>query len=155
MDDLPQSHLSLLTSRPKTREDKRIQALLARYGYLVKSDGGYKIFTPLLNEFLRKYADKIPHQKAEPAYSIDQELLELSKSQRAVLSYLRAHPGEIVSRDALAQLLWGEHWADRYSDWAIDQLMSTLRERLTSIRFSGKIVTKKGEGLIYLPNKVQ
>lgn len=149
--DLPQSYFHMLTSSPKTRNDKLIQALLARYGYLVKSDGSYKVFTPLLDEFLRKYADKIPHQKTEQTYSIDQELLELSKSQRAVLSYLKGKPGELVTRDSLAQLLWGDNWADRYSDWAIDQLLSVLRERLDKFHFKGKIVTKKGEGIIFLP----
>lgn len=149
--DLPQHYLRILSSEAKSKQDKVIQAFLVRYGYLVKIDVEYKVFTPLVAEFLSAYVDKIPHQKPEGPYAVDQELLELSKSQRAVLSYLRAHPGEIVSRDALAQLLWGEGWADRYSDWAIDQLLSVLRDKLTKFRIKGKIVTKKGEGIIFLP----
>ena len=149
--DLPQSYLPMLTSRPKTREDKLIHALLVRYGYVVKHNGGYQAFTPLLDEFIRTYAQKIPNPKIERTDAADQELLELTKSQRTVLSYLKTKPGELVTRDALAQLLWGENWADRYSDWAIDQLLSVLREKLVKLRFKGKIVTKKGEGIIYLP----
>lgn len=150
VNDLPPHYLQMLSSEAKSKQDKVIQAFLVRYGYLAKSNGDYHVFTPLIVEFLRTYVDKIPHQKAERAHTVDQELLELSKSQRAVLSYLGAHPGEIVSRDALAELLWGDGWADRYSDWAIDQLLSVLRGRLTKMRSKERIVTKKGEGIIFL-----
>lgn len=149
--DLPKPYLQVLTSNHKSEKDKLILSLLVRYGYAVKTNDNYKTFTPLLDEFIHKYADKIPHYSIEQTDIKNHELLALSKSQRILLSYLRTHPGEIVTRDALAQLLWGDNWADRYSDWALDQLLSVLRERLTKFRIKGKIVTKKGEGIIFLP----
>lgn len=148
--DLPKEYIRVMLSGTKRKGDELIRHILVRYGYLVKK-GGYTVFSPLFLEYMNKFVDKMPHSPLETYTQINQMDLQLTKSQRKVLAYLREHPGEIVSRDTLAQVLWGENWADKYSDWAIDQLLSVLRERLTKLRFTGKIVTKKGEGIIFLP----
>ena len=103
----------------------------------------------MLIDFLQHYAQKSPQHLNTKAKHADETLLNFTKSQRSVFEYLRAHPGELVSKDTLAQVLWGNDWADKYSDWAIDQLLSTLREKLTSLKHKEKIITKKGEGIIF------
>lgn len=52
-----------------------------------------------------------------------------------------------LSRDAVADILWGKQALDKYSDWAIDQLFSRLRKKLDSVGIGGdKIQTLKGKG---------
>lgn len=149
--DLPERYIQVLLHGKKEKCDDLIENLLLRYGYL-KQEGKRTIpFSNLFVPFIETYAGKTIPPPKKKEFMSDQVLLQLTKSQRTVFSYLREHPGEIIPRDTIANLLWGDDWADKYSDWAIDQLFSTLREKLLTIRHSGKIITKKGEGLIYLP----
>lgn len=52
----------------------------------------------------------------------------------------------IISRDEIAHYIWGEDYLDKYSDWAIDQLMHRLRGKLQISEAPYRIHTKKGEG---------
>ncbi len=103
-----------------------------RYGYMTAKG----MFTPLIRS---ENTDE------------NNLILAFTKSQRSVFSYLQAHPGELVSKDTIAQVLWGESWTEKYSDWAIDQTMSSLRGALRRMRHKGKIITKKGEGMVFVP----
>ena len=78
-------------------------------------------------------------------------MLVLSSIQRKVIDYLETHAGVIIAKDVLAKIIWGETWQDKYSDWAIDQFISTFRDKLPIVRKSAKLITKKGEGYIYIP----
>lgn len=149
--DLPESYIRVILHGAKRKGDDLVQDLLLRYGYVKKSKTNIVPFSPLFARYLREYTGKTLQGARQKQLKVDQILLRLSKFQRTVLNYLREHPGEIISKDTIAQLLWGDNWQDKYSAWAIDQFISTLREKLVSIHDSGKIVTKKGEGLIYLP----
>lgn len=121
-------------------EDMPDDIMVTRYGY--------SSLDPFLQKFRHVYKTHGP--KPMQPKSIDPYLLHFSKSQRKVIEYLKEHTGALVTKDDLAKILWGEDWADRYSDWAIDQLISTLREKLAAAKHDGRIVTKKGEGIIFL-----
>lgn len=149
--DLPEPYIRVMVHGKKRKEDELIENLLLRYGYKKNERNKVVPFTPLLVTYIQKYYRKTPLLHEQSSQRNEQIVLRLSKSQRLVFAYLCEHPGEIVSKDSIAKLLWGDNWEDKYSAWAIDQLISALREKLVTIRNSGKIVTKKGEGLIYLP----
>ncbi|MBI5613654.1 helix-turn-helix domain-containing protein [Candidatus Gottesmanbacteria bacterium] len=121
---------------------------LLRYGYLSSHGNKLVPFTPLLSTYLEmRKRHPLNQQASIGTHSL---LLNLTISQRKVLEYMELHPGELVTKDDVAKVLWGESWADRYSDWAIDQLISTLRDKMVKIKHKGKIVTKKGEGIIFI-----
>ncbi len=144
--DLPEKYKQVLLTTERKPESYLIYDRLVRYGYLKKSE----VFTPLLTEYLVKYDQKTFSRENSQAPLIDSKILLFTKSQRKIFAYLQSHAGQLVTKDDIAKILWGENWADRYSAWAIDQLISTLREKMSANKESGKIVTKKGEGLIYL-----
>ncbi|MEK7592257.1 MAG: winged helix-turn-helix domain-containing protein, partial [Patescibacteria group bacterium] len=130
-----------------------LDVVLLRYGYIKKEEFSYIPFTPLLGEYLQVYEGKSEIPKARKKhFKPDEILLLFSKSQRMILELLKSREGEIVSRDDIAKALWGEGWEDRYSDWAIDQLLSSIREKMGSSRMDGQIITKKGEGIIFIPS---
>lgn len=124
------------------------------FGYFIADKTSYRLFSPIFDDFLNIYPTKGPKLK-EPHTLPNAELLHLTKSQRTLLAYLEGRSGELVTKDDIAKALWGDAWADRYSDWAIDQLLSTLRKKMSTIKHDGTIVTKKGEGIAFLPGKVQ
>ena len=152
--DIPESIREMAKKHRLSRTDSAMQPF-HHFGYLVVADKtSYRLFSSLLDDFLNIYSKQGPKLKETPIMP-NVELLHLTKSQRALLAYLEGRSGELVTKDDIAKVLWGEAWADRYSDWAIDQLVSTLREKMSSIKHDGKIMTKKGEGIIFLPKKVQ
>ncbi len=151
--DLPAEYQRVLLDANEKKTNTSIRDFLLRYGYLRKRNDLFEIFTPLLETFLKQYGSQLSAQPFAGPTDVQKKLLALTFSQRKVFDHLSAHPGELVTRDALAQVLWGDGWADRYSDWAIDQLLSDLRDNLPKIGKPGKIVTKKGEGIIYVSAK--
>lgn len=150
--DLTDQAKSLLLGKRLSKIDPFLVYHLECYGYGIRKAGKLIPFTLLLVDFIKNYATRSPKKIQDPAMSVDTMILNFTKSQRNILEYLQVYPGELISKDRLAQVLWGEQWADRYSDWAIDQLLSTLREKLARLKLPGKIMTKKGEGIIFVPS---
>ncbi|MBM3209246.1 winged helix-turn-helix domain-containing protein [Candidatus Shapirobacteria bacterium] len=44
----------------------------------------------------------------------------------------------VISRDEIAEILWGKESYDKYSDWSIDQMISQLRKKLNQLGISPK-----------------
>lgn len=128
--DLPAERMQALQ---RQELDFTERALLERFGY-IDPDG--KLFHPLL-------APLIP--KRQPL-----RLSTLSITEERVLAYLRAHAGETIAREDIARIVWGEEeWEDKYSDWAIGQLIYRLRKKMSYSAPSGTIETRKGRGFSY------
>ena len=149
--DLPEPFVKALLNPKGSADKNQYLESLVRYGYLKKHSPSYRNFSPLLEEYLKKHIRSIPHTLEKS--NTDKVILHFSKSQRKVLKHLKQNSGKIVTKDDIAQVIWGKNWEDRYSDWAIDQLMHTLREKMTTSQIPGKIITKKGEGVILVTQK--
>ncbi|MDP1722740.1 MAG: winged helix-turn-helix domain-containing protein [Candidatus Gottesmanbacteria bacterium] len=68
-----------------------------------------------------------------------------------ILKVLLSMPGQIVSRDMLAKALWNDEWEKHYSDWALDQALRRLREKLRRVGLIKPLFqTVKGKG-VYVP----
>lgn len=147
--DLSIKAQEVLLGKRSPTDSPMVTYFLTRYRYAGTIGKKLVPFTALVTEYLQKYQFQTPKVTREKKVTVDSMLLNFTKSQRNVLEYLTVHAGELVTKDALAQVLWGDSWADRYSDWAIDQLISTLREKMAATKYEGNIVTKKGEGIIF------
>lgn len=49
-----------------------------------------------------------------------------------------------LSREEIAEILWGKNWQNKYSDWAIDKAISRLRKQIKSPEY--RIITVKNLG---------
>lgn len=128
--DLPENLLLCLQGKSDNVLDK---IFLEKFGYIVNG----KIFNPLLIPLL-------PHEYAS-------NTILFSKTERAVLEYLEAHPDVLISREEIAKVVWGEEdWEEKYSEWALGQLMYRLRKKMQQRSTTFSIETKKGEGFILL-----
>lgn len=110
-----------------------VTSRLTDFGYL---NNNGKIFSPLV--------EKILYEK--PPISVKKE--DLTPSQQAIYRLLQEAKGNVVNRDSLASALWSEAWNDKYSDWAIDQAIYSLRQRLLELGSPEKIEAKKGQGFL-------
>lgn len=55
---------------------------------------------------------------------------QLTAQQKLIFDYLFNHLDQIITRDEVAQVIWGRAWNKKYSDWAIDKSLSNLRKKL-------------------------
>ena len=65
-----------------------------------------------------------------------------------VFSLLSSMEGAIVTKEEIANEIWGDAWEEKYSNWAIDKLISTLRKRLKQENYPKTITSVKGRGFI-------
>lgn len=71
------------------------------------------------------------------------DVAQLTAQERTLFDYLKSNE-DISSRDDIAQTMWGSNWLDKYSDWAIDKLVSKLKSKLIYSKY--KILTFRGRG---------
>jgi OmpR family two-component system bacitracin resistance response regulator BceR len=70
-----------------------------------------------------------------------------SRKEYNVLKLLLEQKEKIVSRDAVGATLWPINTEKHYSDWAIDQLIARLRQRLTELSLPPKMIQSvRGKG---------
>ncbi len=67
--------------------------------------------------------------------------------QRKILKVLIEHKNDVVQRDQLLEMIWGDKSA---SDWAFDSQINRLRKRLNELGLkSVRLQTRRGRGLIW------
>lgn len=74
----------------------------------------------------------------------------LSRKERSFMLLMLTSLKKIVARDKAAQIIWGENWEEKYSDWAIDRLVHRIRKKLKALRIDEKLLkTVKKKGFIF------
>lgn len=124
--------VALVNNLPLKVEDIPERLLELR---LIKKNQKLKLFSPLFSLFVeakRKGLKKITLDEQTGQVLINglptREKLTLQEYH--LLSAFLEKPGFIYSRDDIADILWGKESYDKYSDWAIDQIISRLRKTL-------------------------
>ncbi len=118
-----------------------ISDYLLKTGLIYKTEKSIKVFSPLFESFIRD-------QKNEnPVLTIDEKTGEILvnglppkekitlNEHRLLTSFLQSH-NEIISRDKVAEILWGKNYFQKYSDWTIDQMISLLRKKMDKLGIS-------------------
>ncbi len=113
------------------KRDNKNEALI-HLGFL--RDG--KVFSTLLDAYLKR----------KNTNTLD--INNFTKIELLVFNFLKGNTNKLIEREKLAEFIWEEDWQDKYSDWAIDQIIFRLRSKLRKAKASFKIVTKKGQGFI-------
>lgn len=135
-----------------TSSEKSSELFLVKTGWL-KQEGKFKKFSiPILEAFLRDEILKVDLVVESDHIYFNKVLIDsyFSKKERSVLKIVLNRTGEIVEREEIARSLWGDQWESKYSDWAVDQLVSRLRKRLKSLGIQKESLrTIRGRGLKY------
>lgn len=127
--ELTNDERKLLTGKIANKDSKK----LVRYGFLNKIG---KPFSQILVEVIRSRVNKTLN------------LSNLTNTQEKIWEVLSINKGKMVTRDQIAESMWKESWEEKYSDWAIDQAIYSLRQRTLELGVSVEIETKKGKGFI-------
>lgn len=134
---------------------------LIKTGVIKEENGKKKLFSPLLEIYIKSKIDKkdtveIPvpkglyiDPKTKTIY-IDSKTLkkEPTPNEYKILQLLYKNKGKIVTREELAETLWGQKSIEKYSDWAIDRTLSRIRKKISDKASNPRFIeTIKGRGL--------
>lgn len=114
----------------------------------------YKVFGTLFEEFIK---NKLP--KHTLTYNVETKKLyygqvscedKFTYQEFKLLVYFVTHENELITRDQVADAIWGRLSHDKYSDWSIDKTISILRKKLDVLGFpSEQLVTLKKRGFSF------
>ena len=141
-----------LISEPFVLQDGDIiQVALAQQFVYLSSDATLPLEAPLSQP---EALSQLPHnlrldKRSRRVWVGNEEILPpLSVSQFQLLELLYDNQGEVVSRDALVKVVWGEDQAVGVSEQALDALIRRLRDRLASADPDhAYLVTVRGHGV--------
>ncbi len=139
--------------------DEETNALLALGIIRTSPEGYYQLFCQLFRDAVLKRAlPEVLVDEKQTRLSFDENTRaitfngksiedQFTRQEYEILAYFLQEPDKIHSRDVLAEKLWGKESYEKYSDWAIDQLMSKLRKKLAKIGLKdSSITTIRGRG---------
>lgn len=73
-----------------------------------------------------------------------------SEKEERVYNVLLTSKNNLVTRFIIGEKIWGNEVDELYSDWAIDQLVHRIREKIKVNNINEKIITLKGKGFILM-----
>lgn len=71
---------------------------------------------------------------------------EMSPQEENFLRFLIKHTNKVVSKDEVAEALWGKDYLEKYSDWAMAQIVARLRKKIAAYHKPITILTLRGRG---------
>ncbi|CAG0933897.1 Glycogen accumulation regulator GarA [Thermoflexales bacterium] len=89
---------------------------------------------------------KLKIERTTKRVSVDDELVELSTKEYALLLYLDEHSDRICSKEELGKAIWPEYKGDVF-DYQVESLIKRLRQKLEpDAEESHLVVTLRGRG---------
>lgn len=128
--------LKIFHHQELSAEDKEYSAYLQNTGY-IKKNGKKEVFSPFFANYLSNM-DKY-HKKAKVT-------LGLTKKEQMLYDSLLNNIDEICERDEIIQSVWPECNEIGVSDWALDRLVSRLRNKMKNNNSEYEIQTVKTRG---------
>ncbi|MCL5090931.1 MAG: winged helix-turn-helix domain-containing protein [Patescibacteria group bacterium] len=112
-----------------------------------------KIFSPLFEDFIKEKAlEKIPEvafDKENGRLLIDREPVKekLSLREYQLLANFWQKQNQVITREEIAEILWGKDAYEKYSDWSIDKIIYQLRKKIKEIGLQeNQLEAVKGRG---------
>ncbi len=136
-----------------TPEEKQTITYLVNTGFLVPHGDSFTIRVALLRDYVKTYyADATTINVTNKKDIVINNTIvtsTFSPSERRMLRHFLQNKGKIVTRDEIAQAVWKEESQEKYSDWAIDQLVRRVRQKLMKLGLpEDTIATKKNQGYV-------
>lgn len=152
-------------------DDDDIPEFLIKTGMIKKIKEGMKFFSPLFSRYLEKKAqangynnksaiEKFPKKKEGLSIDLERRTIlrkgksvntTFTKGEFNLLKYLFENESLALTRDDIAEVLWGKDSTEKYSDWAIDKTISRLREKIEdNPRKPKHLLTMRGIGFKFI-----
>lgn len=116
----------------------------------VKKNGtpSYPLLLPVLKQYAPSDKQDISIRLAGKHFYINREKIKLAKKENLVLQLLYKNKDHLVTFENIANMLWPDD-LEKYSLWAISQIVRRLRKRLDFYSLNPKIISsQRGEGYV-------
>jgi len=105
-----------------------------------------KPINPLFDYFIENRMKQTVTTIAVPKGSVKDKL---TGQEVLLFELLSKGKNNLITKDNIAETIWGTEWENVYSDWAIDRLVSNLRKKLKDNDYHKSIKTLKGRGIMF------
>ena len=135
-------------------EEKEIINYLTKINLLKKDKKNYSLTIPLLEQFIK---DEINNQTQININEREEITINsvnisnfFSKRERKLLKHLIKNHSQIINREKTALIIWGENYQEDYTDWALDQFMRRIRNKLVKLGLNNELIkTIRNQGFIF------
>lgn len=141
---LGQKSLDFLSGKSNKPTDFLIQTGLVKESS--EAENGHTYLNPIFGFFVSQNKDVLLKLKVENAESSSLVRKSLSGQELVLFDLFEQKPEILIPKDALAKAVWGDRWEEKYSDWAIDKLISNLRKKMEDVSYPRYIKSFKGKG---------
>jgi hypothetical protein len=127
---------------------------LVNLNLLIKTQKKIRVFGKFFKKFILNQGEKnkLFYDKANKKIFYGEVSCEgeFTQQEFKVLAYFLEKQNELVTRDEVAKAMWGSlYYQEKYSDWAIDKIISVIRKKLQKIGFDPEnLQTIKKRGFI-------
>jgi DNA-binding winged helix-turn-helix (wHTH) protein len=128
--------LKVVHDESVTAEEESAASYLWNTGY-IRINGQRHVFSPFFDLYLKNMERY--HRKAKVTQG-------LTKKEQLLYDALKAHQDEICEREDIIEAVWPECNEIGVSDWALDRLVSRLRNKLKLQQSDDEIQTVKTRG---------
>lgn len=90
---------------------------------------------PLLFNYMHTHWKKVKMVLKNAKIYCNDVLIDqlFSKTEKNILKYFLTHTHRPVPREDIGNIAWKDHVEEKYSDWAIDQIINRLRKKLQTL----------------------
>lgn len=124
---------------------KNLSEFVLKTGLVLDKDDTKVLLNPLLDVFITLNKSTLVEAQRNSIRTTPNDYL--SGQELIVFKHLIENTNSIISKDIVAELIWGPAWESKYSDWAIDKLVSNLRKKLQDNNYKKTIKSFKGKGI--------
>lgn len=131
-------------------EDQKIVKYFIKSSTLVKNKSQYRFYSSLIEDFFRKKLTEKLRMEIINGRDLYVNGVNMnnyfSKREKKLLIYFINNKGIALNRDKVSKIIWD---VESYTDWALDQFMKRLRNKLISLGFEKNFIkTIKNQGFI-------
>ncbi|KKQ79884.1 MAG: hypothetical protein UT01_C0025G0017 [Candidatus Daviesbacteria bacterium GW2011_GWA1_38_7] len=125
----------ILNAEKLSEEEKDKAKYLWEAGFVFEDRNQTKIFSPLFENFLKS------HQNTQTNGIVD-----FTHKENLLFEFLKTNIGQVCERDSIIESVWPEEEDLGVTDWAVDRLVSRVRNKLKKQKSHFEIQTIKTRG---------
>lgn len=153
MDEVEKTALEKLVKKDYsfTQSEKQVVEHLSKIELISYTANTYAFTIPLFETYIREHIGKKTQIYLNELQQITVNSVQVetifSLRERRLLKYLISNPNVIIPRNKAASPIWNQ---TDYTDWALDQFIRRLRNKLLKLGLSRYLITtKKNRGFIF------
>lgn len=128
--------LTKITRDEKVSEEEKEEArYLWDTGFAIEKNGKIGLFSPLFEHYIKEAGEKSPNN-----------MVEFTRKENLLFNFLNSNVNGVCERDQIIEKVWPEVEALGVSDWAIDRLVSRVRNKLKNQKSNFEIQTVRTRG---------